>query len=89
MARVNNQPSLVKVNAYRTGAGQPNAINPTAADPVTYCSNLYYTAVQRLATNKDTFLTYGSPDPNVATSLFAYTAQRFANAFAALDCEVT
>jgi hypothetical protein len=91
MTRVNNQPNLSKVNSFRIGAGQPQAANVAAADTIAYCSNLYYTAVQRMAANKETFINYASPDPNIATDLFAFMAQRFANTFgiAGLDCSVT
>jgi hypothetical protein len=91
MTRVNNQPNLLKLNSYRSGVAQPVVNNLTAADPIAYCSNLYFTAVQRLAANMGILITASSPDPNIATNYFAYIAQRFANTFgiAGLDCAVS
>jgi hypothetical protein len=86
MTRVNNQPSVAKTNAYRAGVGQ----NPTAivngvvtngGDSVAYCTNIYYTAPARLLKNAANFVNFPSPDPNVATNLYAFMAQRFQTTF--------
>jgi len=77
MTRVNNQPSLVKTNAYRASVGQVQALNSAQADGVVYCTNLYYTFPKRLANNQAVLFNAQSADPNVATNLFAFLAQRF------------
>jgi len=77
MCRVNNQPSLAKTNAYRSSVGQVQAQNNGQADGVVYCTNLYYTFPKRLAANQAVLFNAQSADPNVATNLFAFLAQRF------------
>jgi len=81
MTRVNNQPSLPKVNAYRAGCGQTPANVPTDADSFQYCFNLYYVGPKRIAQNSASFSNLGSPDANAATNLFAFLAQRYAMSF--------
>jgi len=81
MTRVNNQPSLDKVNAYRAGCGQPTAGTALAADSFQYCFNLYYTGPARIAKNSAAFSNLGSPDANAATNLFAFLTQRYAMSF--------
>jgi len=81
MTRVNNQPSLDKVNAYRAGCGQAIANVPTDADSFQYCFNLYYVGPKRIAANSASFSNLGSPDQNAATNLFAFLAQRYAMSF--------
>lgn len=81
MARLNNQPSLAKVNAYRQGTNQPFANTVGDADTVVYCTNLYYTLPARLNMNQNSFTNAGSPENDMATNLFAFLAQRFATTF--------
>jgi len=88
MTRVNNQPNLVKTNLYRQGVGQPIAATNAGADSVAYCTNIYYTAPKRLAANQMPLFNFQSADPNVATNLFGFLAQRFFTTFGpdGLDC---
>lgn len=88
MTRVNNQPSLTKVNAYRQGVGQPPAANLQAADSFAFCFNYYYTAPARLAKNQNLLFNTVSADPNAATNMLGFLAQRFFQAFGpdGLDC---
>jgi len=81
MTRVNNQPNLVKTNAYRSGVGQPSAGTVANADSVAYCTNIYYNAPKRLAANQALLFNFQSADPNVATNLFAFLCQRFFTTF--------
>jgi len=81
MARVSGQPSLDKVNLYRQGVDQQTTSSVNGADSASYCYNLYYTAPKRLSLNSDRFSNLVSPDPNVATSLFAYMASRLSVSF--------
>jgi len=88
MTRVNNQPSLNKVNLYRAGVGQPTAATAKDADSFTFCYNYYYAAPARMAKNQATFTNTVSADPNAATNFFGFLAQRFNQAFGpdGLDC---
>jgi hypothetical protein len=81
MTRVNNQPSLTKVNAYRQGVGQPPAANLQAADSFTFCYNYYYTAPARMAKNQNLLFNTVSADPNAAANMLGFLAQRFFQAF--------
>jgi len=81
MTRINNQPSLDKTNKYRAGCGQTLAIKAADADSFQYCWNLYYVGPKRLAANANVFNNAESPDPNAASNLFAFLAQRYANSF--------
>jgi hypothetical protein len=81
MARVNNQPNLQKVNAYRTGLGQPQAATNADANVLDFCTNFYYLHPARLLKNFRTLVNFPSPTPTVADSLFTFLAQRFFAAF--------
>jgi len=81
MTRVNNQPSLPKVNAYRQGVGQPPAATLKDADSFTFCYNYYYTAPARIAKNQNLLFNTVSADPNAAANMFGFLAQRFFQAF--------
>jgi hypothetical protein len=90
MARVSGQPNLQKVNQYRLGVDQAAAVTNNDADSTAYCTNLYYTAPSRLVLNQNRFSALVSPDPVVATSLYAYMAFRLFNTFGdnGLGCQV-
>jgi len=81
MARINNQPNLQKVNAYRAGLGQPNAATNNDANALDFCSNFYKIHPRRLLKNFRTMINFPSPSPAVADSLFTFLAQRFFAAF--------
>jgi hypothetical protein len=81
MTRVNNQPNLAKTNLYRAGVGQPLAQNNGQADSVAYCTNVYFTAPKRMAANQAVLFNFQSADPNVASNLFGFLAQRFFTTF--------
>jgi hypothetical protein len=88
MARVANQPNLQKVNAYRSGLGQPAAATNADADQLSFCTNYYNLQPRRILLNFRTLINYPSPVPTVADSLFTFLAQRFQAAFGPnnLDC---
>jgi hypothetical protein len=88
MTRVNNQPSLTKVNAYRQGVGQPPAANLQGADSFTFCYNLYYISPARMAKNQNLLFNTVSADACAATNMLGFLAQRFFQAFGpdGLDC---
>jgi len=81
MARINNQPNLQKVNAYRAGLGQPNAATNNDANVLDFCSNFYKIHPRRLLKNFRQLINFPSPAPTVADSLFTFMAQRFFAAF--------
>jgi hypothetical protein len=81
MAKVNNQPSLLKVNAWRTGTGQTPANTAADADQVNYCFNMYLNFPLRLLKLMGSLVNFPSPDANAADSLYTFLAQRFVAAF--------
>jgi hypothetical protein len=81
MARVNNQPNLMKVNAYRAGLGQPAAGSVNAAAGIDFCTSFYKIHPRRLLKNFKTLINFPSPTVTVADSLFTFLAQRFFQAF--------
>jgi len=81
MAKVNNQPSLAKVNAWRQGTGQTPAATGKDADQVDYCFNYYLTFPLRLLKLMGSLVNFPSPDPAAADSLYTFLGQRFVAAF--------
>jgi len=81
MTRINNQPSLIKTNLYRTGCGQTPAASATQADGTVYCTNLYFIGPARLLLNQKNFQNFGSPMPGVANNLFSFLGQRMFTSF--------
>jgi hypothetical protein len=81
MAKVNNGPSLAKVNAYRQGCGQVPAATGADADQVNYCFNMYLTFPLRLLKLMGSLVNFPSPDPNAADSLYTFLGQRWVAAF--------
>jgi hypothetical protein len=81
MAKVNNGPSLAKVNAYRQGCGQVPAATGSDADQVNYCFNMYLTFPLRLLKLMGSLVNFPSPDPNAADSLYTFLGQRWVAAF--------
>jgi hypothetical protein len=89
MANYLGGPSLVKVNAYRRGIGQPIALTNKDADQVDFCKNLYAIQPKRLLLNFNTFINAPTPSPAAATNLYYFLAQRLQSAFGInnLNCE--
>jgi hypothetical protein len=81
MAKVNNQPSLQKVNAWRQGTGQTVANTAADADQVNYCFNMYLNFPIRLLKLMGSLVNFPSPDAAAADSLYTFLAQRFVAAF--------
>jgi hypothetical protein len=78
---VNGQPNLQQLNAYRLGVDQPPAASLADASTTAYCRNLLQIAPARLALDKPFTQAKPSPDPAVASNLFAFLAQRFVFTF--------
>jgi len=81
MTIINGQQSVQKVNAYRSGCDQPGIQTLIQADGTAYCQNLYYVTPKRLNLNSALFSKYPSPNPNIATNLYAFLCYRFSNTF--------
>jgi len=85
MTKINNQPNLNKVNAYRQGCGQPAIVTLADADTGTFCFNLYITLPLRLLKLAGPLLNAPSPDINAADSLYTFLGQRFVATFGAVN----
>jgi len=89
MARDGVQVSLPKVNEYRRGAGQTIAVTAKDADSVTFCREMLIWQPARMLKNINALYSAPSPSPAVATSLLAFLAQRFVNAFGLANLQCT
>jgi len=89
MCRVQGQPSLAKVNAYRVGVNQPVAQTAAAADTTVFCQNMYYTAPLRMLNNQAVLLNAPSAAACAANSLYTFLAQRFVMAFGPMGLACT
>jgi len=78
---VKGQPNLQQLNAYRLGVDQQPAASLADASTTAYCSNLLQIAPARLALDKPFTQAKPSADPAVASTLFAFLAQRFVFTF--------
>jgi len=89
MVLVNNALSLTKDNLYRTGMGQPVALDAYADDGARYCREMLRIAPARLfnATTQKLLTNAPSLAPAVATNLFAFLTQRWNASYMLLMCE--
>jgi hypothetical protein len=87
MAEVNGNPSLGKVNAYRAGVDQAQAVTTTSASGLTYCQNFRAIHPTRLAQDKALLAARPSPFPNLANSLFTFMVQRENASYILLGCQ--
>jgi len=78
--------NLTLVNLYRAGVNQPQALNNTAANTTTYCTNLRSVGAQKLNTDKNIFTAAASPLPAVGTNLFTTLAHRMWGSYEMLNC---
>lgn len=78
---VKGQPNLQQLNTYRLGVDQQPAASLADASTTAYCSNLLQIAPARLALDMPFTKAKPSPDPAVASNLFAFLAQRFVFTF--------
>ena len=88
MVRINNLPSLAKLNAYRQGVFQPVVDDLTKAGTLEFCAHYTNIHLPRLQKNRNLFLVEPSPDPAVATNLFGFLSNRFLGSFLGLNCGV-
>jgi hypothetical protein len=81
MVLVNDRPSLLKMNLYRSGVNQPPVANLNSANTTTYCRNMVNPGLARIQLNAQTFRAHPSPDPAAANSLFTFLAVRFNDSY--------
>jgi len=86
MARINNMPSLNKLNAYREAVNQRTADTLSEASTREYCVNFGTVGPSRILSSKNFTLPRPSPDPAAANNLFTFLSQRFTNSWTGLNC---
>jgi hypothetical protein len=79
-------PDLVKVNNYREALNQPRVNTLTEASTAYFCAHFAIEHIPRLQGNMVHFKALTSPMPDVATNLFAFMGQRFANSWDGMQC---
>ncbi len=87
MVLVNKQPNLAKVNLYRMGVDQPEAMTLADADTTMYCMNFLQVGLPRLAKDKQLTLNAKTPDAQMATNLFTFLANRYSTTYTMLTCK--
>jgi hypothetical protein len=75
--------SPIKTTLYRAGVGQPPVSAAASGDGAAFCQQFAQSCIY-IANNQNLFAGAPSPMPAVATNLFTFMAQRFANSFAAV-----
>ncbi len=88
MVRINNMPSISKLNAYRQGIFQPTINDLNMADTSAFCA--HYTNIQlpRLQKNKQLFIVQPSPDQAISTNLYGFLLNRFSTSYIGLNCNI-
>jgi len=88
MTRINNMPSLSKLNAYRKGIFQPIINDIALADTTAFCA--HYTNIQlpRLQKNKQNFIVQPSPDTAISNNLYGFLLNRFSTSYIGLNCHI-
>jgi hypothetical protein len=77
----NNQPDLVKLNAYRAGTDQGMVGSLADAGNRSYCQNLLDVGLPRIVADRDLTAAAPSPFPTMADNLFDFLAMRFQATF--------
>ena len=88
MVRINNMPSLSKINAYRQGIFQPMINDLNMADTTSFCAHYTNINLPRLLKNKENFITQLSPDQAVSTNLYGFLLNRFSTSYNGLTCNI-
>jgi len=88
MVRINNMPSIAKINAYRQGIFQPIINDLNMADTTSFCA--HYTNIQlpRLQKNKQLFIVQPSPDQAISTNLYGFLLNRFSTSYTGINCQI-
>jgi hypothetical protein len=85
MVLVNLNADLDKINLYRSGVNQPAANSYFDADTARYCRQMLRIAPAKMLLDKMWFQGT-SPSPAVASTLYAFLAQRFVASYQILNC---
>jgi hypothetical protein len=88
MVRINNMPSLSKLNAYRQGIFQPVVNDLKMADTTYFCAHMTNIQLPRLLKNKQNFILQPSPDQAIATNLYGFLLNRFSTSYTGLNCNI-
>jgi hypothetical protein len=88
MVRINNIPSLAKINSYRQGIFQPIINDLNMADTTTFCSHYTNINLPRLLKNKENFIIQPSPDQAISTNLYGFLLNRFSTSYTGLNCNI-
>jgi len=87
MVTTNGLPDLMKLNLYRMGVNQPQAVAFGGDnDPAAYCRNYATIAAARFKSLANNLKTMTSPAPGFA-NLFAFMLNRATNTFTNLNCQ--
>ncbi|MGC9669001.1 hypothetical protein ACNTMW_20890 [Planosporangium sp. 12N6] len=85
MATVDGRTSVAKANLYRAGVGQ-RPVDSAVDRPEAYCRNVATAGPARVQADRALTRRASSPNPGVASDLFAFLAQRLAGTFDELGC---
>ena len=88
MTRINNMPSLAKLNAYRQGVFQPVINDIGLADTMAFCAHYTNIHLPRLQKNKQNFIIQPSPDPTISNNLYGFLLNRFSGSYLGLNCHI-
>jgi hypothetical protein len=88
MVRINNIPSLNKINAYRQGVFQPVINDLNMADTTSFCAHYVNIQLPRLQKNKQLFIVEPSPDQLISTNLYGFLLNRFSTSYNGLNCNI-
>ena len=88
MVRINNMPSIAKINAYRQGIFQPIINDINMADTMAFCTHITNIQLPRLQKNKQLFIVQPSPDQAISTNLYGFLLNRFSTSFIGLNCHI-
>ena len=83
----NGVESLIKVNLYRAGVNQPPLDKLNQNDNILYCNQLISFTPTFLSFHSNELANFKSPEPEIATNLLNFLANRFVNSLQILNCQ--
>ena len=83
----NGVESLIKVNLYRAGVNQPPLDKLNQNDNILYCNQLISFTPTFLSFHSNELANFKSPEPEIATNLLNFLANRFVNSLEILNCQ--
>ena len=86
MVRINNMPSLSKLNAYRQGVFQPMLNELGMAGTIEFCAHMTNIQLPRLQKNKQLFIVQPSPDMAISPNLYGFLMNRFSGSYNGINC---